>query len=310
MNYQGVVLLGGNLCIPYVVLQTFPEGLGQEQVEVGYDEPFELPGELAKYRERIIEEKKKKAKQEGRTFFDGPLVRLRDYFPNEDEQHLELVFQRTNFFTYAASNKSLEEPIEELGGKTVREHYSPDPKEPDNVLANPIGINTVLLTKDKRVILVERSKKLSQYPGLYGVPAGFMKPEDTTPFETARRETREEVGKFNIQVRLYELGRALDDLHIEIGMVGQIDADKGQIEEAVRTSEWEAKKRLIVPFNPRDCGKYMVMRITEIPPNVPQSAWVIGKSPAWVPAHHRILYLALVKEYGQEEVSKELKKLL
>ncbi len=311
MNYQGVTLLGGKLCVPYVVLQTFPEGLGPEQVEVEYAGDFELKGPLAEYKARIMSQMEKKAKADGRVLFDGPLVRLKDYFPNEDDQKLKLIMQKTSFFAHVASNKSTEKGIKELGGRSAKRVYDLHPKELDNdILANPIGINSAFLTTDGYVVLAERSKKLSQYPALFGVPAGFMTPEkDATPYETVARDgALEEVGRRLIQAKLLELGRALDDLHVEIGMEGRIDGNKEQVENAIRGADWESRKLFTIPFNPKDCAKYLTKTITETPPNVPKSAWIIGKSPKWVPAHHRILYLALARKYGQDEVDKELKK--
>lgn len=306
-EYQGVSVLNGKLLLPYVVLQTFSEGLLPDHVKTEYlDETFQLPDKLSKYKKRILDKKEKEAKEAGRVLFDGKLVRLVDYFPNEDEGFLKLILQPTSFFAHTSSNKALEELVDELGGKTPLQFYNLDPKELDNVLANPIGVNSALVTKDNYVIIVERSKKLSQYPGLYGVPAGFMNPEDKTPHRTGYREIKEEVGDFDAEVMLVEIGRALDDFHIEINMIGKIDEKKSRISEAIIKSEWESKGKYFVPFNPRDCAEYLMTTITEIPSNVPKSNWITGKSPKWVPAHHRVLYLALVNEYGQEDVHKAL----
>ncbi|MBI2137414.1 NUDIX domain-containing protein [Candidatus Woesearchaeota archaeon] len=306
-DFQGVTLLEGRLLVPYVVLQTFPEGLLPENVEVNFlDSAFQLPVELTKYKERVMGRMQLEAEKAGRVLFEGKLVRLVDYFPNDDKGSLKLIVQQTTFFTHTASNKALEDKIDELGGQSPLQFYGLTPKELDSVLANPIGVSSVLVTRDNHVIITERSNKLSQYPGLYGLPAGFMNPDDRTVHATAYREIREEVGNFGAEVRLVELGRALDDLHVEITMVGKIDGTKSGIEGAITMSEWESRGKYFVPFNPRDCANYLVTTISSVPSNVPPGNWILGKSPKWVPVHHRALYLALTKEYGQEAVNKEL----
>ncbi len=307
-EFQGVTLLEDRLLLPYVVLQTFPKGLLPEKVEVKFlDSSFQLPSELAEYKERIMKNKQAEAEKAGRVLFDGMLVRLVDYFPNDDEGTVKLIVQPTSFFAHTASNKACEEAIDELSGKSPLQFYSLEPKELGNVLANPMGVNSALVTKDNYAIIIERSSKLAQYPGLYGVPAGFMNPDDKTVHTTGYREIKEEVGNFCAEIRLIEIGRALDDLHVEINMMGKIDANKSRIEEAIIKSEWESKGKYFIPFNPRACAKYLATTINSIPSNVPASNWTVGKSPKWVPAHHRALYLALAKEYGQEDVNKELR---
>lgn len=310
-DFQGVTLLEDRLLLPYVVLQTFPEGLLPENVEVAFlDSSFQLPAELAAYKDRIMKSKKAEAEKAGRVLFDGKLVRLVDYFPNDDLGSLKLVVQPTSFFAHTASNKVLEDAIDELGGKSPLQFYGLMPKELGNVLANPMGVNSTLVTKDNYVIIIERSSKLSQYPGLYGIPAGFMNPDDKTVHAAGYREIKEEVGDFSAEIRLIEIGRALDDFHVEINMMGRIDENKSRIEGAITKSEWESKGKYFIPFNPRDCAKYLATTITSIPSNVPPSNWVLGKSPKWVPAHHRALCLALAKEYGQDDVNSEIGKAL
>jgi len=219
------------------------------------------------------------------------------------------VLQPTSFTAHAATNKLIETPFRELDGKTIKEKYGlENPRCLDNVLANPIGVNAAFRTTDGYLIVVERSDKLAQYPGLWGVPAGFMNPDkDKTPFDTASRDASiEEVGRKMAEARLLELGRALDDWHVEIIMEGIIDGTSSQVKSAPKSGEWEAKGRYLVPFDPRSCAAYLAKMIEKIPPSVPESAWITGKSPKWVPAHWRTVYLALARIHGQDEVEKEL----
>ncbi len=216
-------MLEWRLLLPYTVLQTFPQGLDVGHVKIKYlDEPFQLPERINAYKNRVMKRREAEAEKAGRVLFDGKLVRLVDYFPNENDGILKLTIQPTSFFAHSLSNKALEDCMDELDGRSPIEFYKLNPKEMDSILANPIGVNSALVTSDNHVIIVDRSTKLSQYPGLFGIPAGFMKPEDKTPHGTGYREVREEVGNFDVDMKLVELGRALDDFHIEINMTGRI----------------------------------------------------------------------------------------
>ena len=314
MNYKGTTMLGGKICLPYVVLQTFPEGLGTEQVEVVHGEPFKLEKKLARYKARIMGKKLAEAEAKGTVLRNDTTARLKAYFPDEDRQSLKLVLQRGEYLDHEASNKALDRRPREFGGRRIRECYDVHPKELDDYFANPIGVNSVFFTVDDPpcAVLTERSKKLHQYPGLFGIPGGFMNPDmDRTPFDTTARDAAfQEVGRPLTEAKLVEVGRALDDLHIEIGMVGSIDGTSRQVTEAIRRADWEHRRIFTVDFDPRTCATYMKIMIEEIPQNVPKGGWIIGKSPFWVPAHYRLLYLALANKYGHDEVDIELENAL
>ncbi|RKX97758.1 MAG: hypothetical protein DRP54_08800 [Spirochaetes bacterium] len=331
MKYRGLVIEG--LCIPYVVLENFGEGLSPEKVKISYnDEMFELSEPLKSYMEETVARKQKEAEEKGRKFFDGPQVRLVKVRYNRENGEVELELQRTSFFRYACSNRSMDRTVEE---KRIRELYvnEDDLRNLDDGLSNSIGVDIGLLTSDKKIILTQRSKKLHQYPGLYGVPAGFMSPKDkytqekysvfdikdemVSPFVTAVRELYEEV---NVQdssipknMRLIEIGRAYDDMHPEIIVFTQTDATGEDVKKLAKFARDKFEGPPVpVPFNPRDVARYMVESVKEIPPGTPkiEGLWIPGKSPLWVPAHWRTVYLLLEREFGSEEANKELKRIL
>lgn len=327
MDYKGLKIEG--LYIPYVVIENFGEGIGAERLKILYeDRMFELPRELDAYMKKTVRMKKEEAEREGKMFSDDALVRLVGVRKEENEVLMEL--QRTSYHRFACSNRSLDE---KLGEKTIREFYvnENDLKDLKDGLANPIGVNLGIITSDNHVILTQRSKKLYQYPGLYGVPAGFMKPEDryndekygvfsvktseTSPFITGVRELWEEVNISDSTIpenmKLIEIGRAYDDLHAEIIMHTRTDAKSKHVKEQVKfaVDKFEGCP-VLVEFNPRALSKYMVETIKERPPGTPdiQNIWIPEKSPQWVPAHWRTVYLLLEKEYGAKEIERELKK--
>ena len=327
MDYKG--LKTGGLYIPYIVIENFGEGIGVEGLKILYeDRMFELPGKLDTYMKETVRMKKEQAEREGKAFYDGGLVRLVGV--REDGNRVLMELQRTSYHRFACSNRSLDK---KLSGKTIRELYvnENDLKNLKDGLANPIGVNLGIVTSDNHVILTKRSKKLHQYPELYGVPAGFMKPEDryddkkygvfplktseTSPFITAIRELWEEVNISDSTIpenmKLIEIGRAYDDLHPEIIMHTKTDAKSKDVREHAKfaVDKFEGPP-VLAEFNPRALSKYMVETIKERPAGTPdiQDVWIPEKSPQWVPAHWRTVYLLLEKEYGAKEIEKELKK--
>jgi ADP-ribose pyrophosphatase YjhB (NUDIX family) len=53
---------------------------------------------------------------------------------------------------------------------------------------------SVIVTHDKRVLLMQRSLTDDYYPGAWGVPGGYMEEVDKSLEDTAIRETFEELG--------------------------------------------------------------------------------------------------------------------
>jgi 8-oxo-dGTP pyrophosphatase MutT (NUDIX family) len=53
---------------------------------------------------------------------------------------------------------------------------------------------SVIVTHNKQVLLMQRSLTDDYFPGAWGIPGGYMEPDEMTLEETAMRETMEEVG--------------------------------------------------------------------------------------------------------------------
>jgi len=338
MNYQGTVF--GDLLVPYFELhENLENPYTQDDVvcrpsfwkDGASEKVFEIPDlEVRKLKDRLVEQKKEDAKLNKRVFFDGSLVRLKEYSLNDEIHKLYLELQRTSFFTFSATNKSLDNPevrrmINERGASYTNL---------DDGLANPIGVNIVLISKpDNAIILTKRSGKLSQYPELYGIPAGFMSAEKDrkyfkeqdapvtgsefgpitytekfvyNPFLTAKREVTEEAAN-NItidSIKMMGNGKAVDDRHNEFQMIAETPSTVEKILSAPKSSKWETEKLFGVPFNPKNAMEYLTKTIKEEPKGVPKGtgAWVPGKSPEWVPAHWKAVHSALIQKFGFDEV--------
>jgi 8-oxo-dGTP pyrophosphatase MutT (NUDIX family) len=53
---------------------------------------------------------------------------------------------------------------------------------------------SVIVTHNKQVLLMQRSLRDDYFPGAWGIPGGYMEPDEMYLEETAVRETMEELG--------------------------------------------------------------------------------------------------------------------
>jgi len=324
-EYLGTIF--GELRIPCHV---YTDGdFGYEDFECLYD-PSELilPSDIAAFKDQLVDKKKKEAEARGAPFYDGPMVRLNDYgIKIQDDiteaHRLVLKFGKTSWFSYSATNKSLDEKILKQNGRkvSIREKYIKDPLDLNDVLANCVGSNaTVISEPDHRLVMVERSMKLAQYPALYGdAVAGFMHPEKDlidgkpNPFKTLQREAQEEAGitcSVN-DLKLLGVGRAMDDLHGEIWSELRTPLTVQEIYSAPKKDKYEALRMFDVPFEPKEVLKFLIKTIDQTPVGVPSESnvWIIDRSPKWVPAHAVNVIHSLEREYGHDKVVRTLKSL-
>lgn len=278
-EYQGTTFRG--LKIPCHI---FVEGNFKfNDVNCHYD-PVEivLPEDMAAYRDRLVEKRRKEAEDRGAPFYDGQQVRLKNYgtrMKDIDSRDLGLVlfFGPASFFTYSATNHSLDEKIlvDDKGNPiSIREKYIRDPLNLNDILQNSTGVSATLRTTvDKQLIIVERSMKLAQYPGLYGdAIAGFMQRNKDiadgvpNPFKTLQREAYEEAG-----IRcspedfvLFAVGRAMDDLHGEIWGELKVDMAAKEVLELPKKAKYENLRMFSVPFDPEAVLRYVNIRRKKI----------------------------------------------
>ncbi len=278
----------------------------------------------------MAEERRKEAAARGATFFDGQQARLAGYVTDieEGEERKFRVILRlapTSFVTYQATNFCLDEMIlKDTQGNptTIRKKYSIDPLILNDCLANPIGVNTTLISEtDGNMIIVERSMKIQQYPGLYGVAAaGFINrlrdsvADAPNPFKTIQRELDEEMGLKGFPLdgfRLFGIGRAGDDLHGELWGESRTKYTSKEIIEMPKKAKYENLKIIPVPFDVKEVLKYLLQRIDQVPKGIKSGldTWIAGKSPKWVPAHAYATIQSLIEEYGYDKVSRTFNEL-
>ena len=126
----------GPFRVPYFSLVENVENPYKEKdVEVMVSEKkFQIPDKkVRKFMEENVKKREERTKKEGKVFFDGPLVRLYNYVVDDENHKLELDVQRTSYFTFAFTNKSLDEEIVWQMVKKRGKEY----ENLDDGLANP-----------------------------------------------------------------------------------------------------------------------------------------------------------------------------
>jgi hypothetical protein len=293
----------GPINIPFHVFLQNVDGWGPGDVEIKYNpDKLTLPEDIAEYKDKIIKQKEEDAKKNGKVFFDGPQVRMRNYghrvVGDESVMKLYLEFGPGSYFTHACTGQILDEKIlKDDAGNTVsiREKYIKNPRSWNDCLGNPVGIGSVLISeKDNALVYVKRSDKITQYPGRYGVAAsGSMDGKKDllddlpNPFKTIQREITEEMG---VETRLEDfkltgVGRPWDDLHCELWGFTVVDKTVGQILGAPKKHKYESLTIESVDFEPKS-----VMKILKNPAD------------SWVNAHVVATIDALLKHYKTDEV--------
>lgn len=306
-KYEGTTV--GPLKIPYVSLfERYVNLFKEKDLEIEVDPAhFEIPDEdvknYAKENQKTAEEK---AKASGTSLFDGPMVKLTHYDATAT-QLVKLYVQLSSFFKHMSTNLSLDKAVV----WQMVEKRGADYGNLDDGLANPIGNEAVVVSKDGYVLIEERADTITQYPGLYGIPSGFTDPDkdEYNPSKTAKRILKEQLNLEDIEsVELLGFGRAGDDRHIELQWLVKTSKKMDEIlEKAPKPSKLKRRER--VKFMPEDVAKYLSKTVQG---GVPAGAvkrgnlWMPGESPKWVPAQAIAVIDALVNTFGYGRVEKAI----
>ena len=115
----------------------------------------------------------------GVKLFDGPMIRLESYRAAPDL--LDLSVSPTSYRPFLGTN---------LTDPTLADRFGAD------VLANPIGVSTALLTRDGFLMMGRRSAWVAYYPNRMHPFAGALELRDgsTDVFDDVSRELEEELG--------------------------------------------------------------------------------------------------------------------
>ena len=116
------------------------------------------------------------AARPGVRLFDGPMCRLERWQATPDHLHLDL--SPTSYKPFVGTN---------MANPALAERFGRD------VMANPVGVSTVLVTADGSVLLGRRNASVAYYPNRVHCFAGCLEPTDPDVFAALRRELAEEL---------------------------------------------------------------------------------------------------------------------
>ena len=262
----------------------------------------QLPEELLKRKEKIAQEQQER-KAQGLPFaWNGDTYNLARFVigrePVHEEMTLDLWFRPSDYYTFLATNKSLDDPA-------IRMKYLNEPNwyEPIPFFSNSFGVALVVITKDDYCLLTQRSPYQAIQANLYSAAAvveSLSRPVDKRTdsfapdlYRCACRGLAEELGLLE-QVDFFP--KDILFLNFGVNTTNALWALRGMVRVQRTCQEildkWskgvkdklENQKLYPLPFTPGDYIQF----ITEHK--------MVGES----------LYYALVHEFGREKVEQVL----
>ena len=275
------------------------------------DTPLSLPPEVIELRSRI-ESREAARKTDGLSYqWNGPYYALERYaigrtIPDECME-VVLSFRPTDYFTFQATVMSLDVSLGDphnsftLRQKYLEHHAS---SQPLPFLANGFGINLIILTSDRKLLLSRREDIVGARPGELDVSVAEgvhpLLDRATTHhgpdlYRTAIRGAQEEVGVELVQSEITFLGFGVDMDYYQWQMLGvaRISETAERVLNSRRRGtggKWEAKRIEVIDSDPFNVLQYIKIH----------GMWSTGLA---------TLYLALVHEYGRKQVNDVVERL-
>ncbi|WP_307146561.1 NUDIX domain-containing protein [Rhizobium tibeticum] len=176
---------------------------------------FQLKGEAKAEQEKIWSEFAAKRP----PAFDGQLLRLKSFAA--EEHSLTLLVERTTFSAYITTR--------------APEFINAFPK---SGRADPLGLTVLVVSRDGKLVLTQRSLSAEQNPGAIYFIGGYAEPSkidgDVDLFGEAAREVKEEVGIDDLDLdRTWVIGLAYDPVycHPELFFLAQSELSEQEIVE-------------------------------------------------------------------------------
>ncbi len=262
----------------------------------------ELPEDLQRRKEKIAQEQQKRREQGLSFAWNGDIYNLACFVvgrePVHEEMTLDLWFRPGDYYTFLATNRSLDDPV-------LRMKYASEPNwyEPIPFFSNSFGVALVVVTKDGYCLATQRSPYQAIQAHIYSTAAvveSLSRPVDKRTdsfapdlYRCACRGLYEELGliehvDFNPRDIMF-LNFGVNTTYALWALKGMVKVQRTCQEVLDKWSKGvkdklENQKLYPLPFTPEDYIRF----ITE--------HQMIGES----------LYYALVHEFGREEVEKVL----
>ncbi|MBE3561255.1 MAG: helix-turn-helix transcriptional regulator [Ktedonobacteraceae bacterium] len=279
-----------------------------QNIHSHYDpHPDPLPQELEARKQRI-RQLQEENRQRGATFqWNGERYSLDRFLlsrsPGTEEMILELWFKPSDYYTFLATNMSLED-------ESLRTTYlqGVDWHAPVRYFSNAFGISLVVVTSDGFALLTRRGKNVGSYPEAYStsISEGLSKSLDTNGegqapdiYHCAARGLAEELGiRENDDFRRADiqlLSFGVDTRYAQWGLRGMVKVNR-RAEDILRS--WHA--------GVKDKIEHSSLLAVRFEPDTLIS--FILSHGSWTPSALISLYHSLVHEFGRKEVSKAMEK--
>ncbi|KAH1142108.1 hypothetical protein AAZX31_12G071600 [Glycine max] len=161
----------------FTLLVSCPSGLSPSQVSVAFSDAYDRIPHSDVILENTISEIWKQRSQKNNSLFNGKKFRYggcvlhaKDGSDHECEPHLCLHLGLTDYRTFVGTNLS-----------PLWERFLV-PSEDDSVLcqhtSNPLGNGAVVETNDNKILVLQRSDNVGEFPGHFVFPGGHPEPQE------------------------------------------------------------------------------------------------------------------------------------
>jgi len=284
-----------------------------ETIECFYDPNIEnLPVELSD-RNMQIQMQEEEKKREGLKFdWNGKRYSLQRFIISrtklEENLKLSLFFKPSDYYSFLATNMSLDEEILYKGKMvSLRDRYIADTDwtKPIKYFSNSFGINLMIITSDNYLIITQRSEHVASRSQQFNasVNEGLSRYFDRTDrgdgpdvYRCAIRGAYEELGLGLKPSDICFLSFGVDTQYSQWGLLGLAKTDQ-QLEHIMYThsrgvkDKWENSKIHAVPFSPNDVVKF-----------------VLSQKDPWAPGALACIYHTLVHELKRSSVDNAITK--
>jgi len=267
--------------------------------------PLELPEDLLKRKKQIQKHEYEKRKKGEPFFWNGERYYLDKFLITrtdiEEDLVLNLWFRPTDFYTFLATNISLDD-------KQLQENYLANidwTKNPPKYFSNDFAVYLVAVTEDEYTIFPKRSDTVGVYKNAYtiSVTEGLSRSLDRgvnslAPdiYRCAIRGVSEELGVTDITASdIVFLSFGVNTRYAQWSILGTVKV-KTKIEEILSfraqgvKDKWENSEFNIVKFE------------------LPAMLEFVFSQKEWAPGALACLYHTMVHEFGRETVDKAIKK--
>lgn len=303
----------GNLPSTWLVL----DGEGEleytpDTIECHFDpREVDLPSDLLELKRQIQREEEEKRERGLPYRWDGPIYSLQRFLISrtalEENISLQLWFGPSSYFTFLATNMSLDKTILDEGNPIpLREKYfqQVDWYRPREFFSNSFGVDLAIITSDEYLLITERSELVGSRPGEFNISAneGLSRMLDRSEqsdapdlYRCGIRGAAEELGIGLRRSDITFLTFGVDTQYSQWGLLGFAKTDQ-RLQQILLwrgagvKDKWENTKIHPVQFRPDTVTQF-----------------VLSNTP-WAPGALACIYHALVHEFGRAKVEAAITK--